>query len=259
MQSNNALNVKNVSFKFPYEPKRAPHAFKDVSFSIAEREFVSIVGPSGCGKSTLVDLIVGLYPPAEGKVLVDGHDLHNITLGDWRRSIGFVSQNAYIFSGTIEENIAFGSEEGSVDQDRLKEAAEVAGFLEVIERLPNGYQTEVGEKGFKLSGGERQRLAIARAVYKNPSIFIFDEATSNLDSYSERKIQQAIEILKANGKTLIVIAHRLSTIANADEILVMREGQMIEKGRHDQLMKLNGFYSELHHTQHASFTPLSSQ
>ncbi|MDD4957626.1 MAG: ABC transporter ATP-binding protein [Candidatus Omnitrophica bacterium] len=235
---NEDISFRDVEFAY----SRDGFKLSCVNMRIEKGRFYGIVGGSGSGKSTLVDLIIGFYPNTGGQILVDGRDMRGIDRGSWRKHIGLISQDTFIFSGTIEENISFAVEEGSVDAAKVEAAARAADIHDFIMSLPDGYGTIVGERGLNLSGGQRQRLAIARAVYRDPDIYIFDEATSSLDTYSEKKIQGAIEAL-SRSKTVIAIAHRLSTVMNADEIIVVREGVIVEKGSHDGLIKKNGVYA----------------
>lgn len=224
----------------------------NISATFEKGRSYGIIGPSGCGKSTLVDLIIGLYRPRSGRILIDGTDLSQIDISSWRQRIGVVSQNVFLFGGSIIQNIAFGCDPRDVDKAKAQEAARLSGFEEVVDRLQNGYESYVGEKGYKLSGGERQRLSIARAVYRDPDIYIFDEATSALDSYSEMRIQKAINALSYRKKLIITITHRLSTVIHMDRLIVMEEGKIIESGTHAELMQQSGYYSNLYRTQHQS-------
>lgn len=200
---------------------------------------VAIVGRSGSGKTTLIKCLSGLLEPTGGTIFYDGVDMQTLSYRSLRRQIGFVLQENYLFNDTIARNIAFGEEE--LDMDRVLWAARVASAHEFIERLALGYDTKVGESGMALSGGQKQRVAIARAVYHRPPILIFDEATSALDSESERAVQQNMAQLFA-ARTSFVIAHRLSTIREADMILVLEKGRLVEQGNHDELMKRQGLY-----------------
>jgi subfamily B ATP-binding cassette protein MsbA len=203
---------------------------------------VALIGPSGGGKSTLADLIPRFYDPTEGEVLVDGISLRDYEIESLRKQIGVVTQESILFNDTIFNNIAFGMD--NVREDDVIQAAKVANAHDFIMQTEDGYQTTIGERGAKLSGGQRQRLSIARAVLKNPPILILDEATSALDSESERLVQDALNNLMKN-RTSIIIAHRLSTIQHADEIIVIQQGKIIERGRHDNLIEGNGLYRKL--------------
>ena len=217
---------------------------KDLSLKFESNKFYGIVGLSGSGKSTIIDLMTGFYKPQKGRVLVDGVDLSEIDISTWLCQLGLISQEAFIFSGTIEDNICFGVDAENRDQNRIKEATRIAYADEFIHLLPQGYQTMVGERGVKLSGGQRQRLAIARAFYLDPPVLIFDEATSSLDAHSERRIQEAIETLHGK-RTVIVVAHRLVTVASADHIFVIEDGCLVEEGNHKELKGGSGLYSSL--------------
>jgi subfamily B ATP-binding cassette protein MsbA len=238
------IEYEDVSFA--YEDLDGP-VLHDVSFSVAKGEVVALVGPSGGGKSTIVDLLPRFYDPQEGRILFDGVDLRQLRLTDLRRQLGIVTQETILFHDTVGVNIAYGQ---VPDRDRLISAARTANALEFIEALPQGFETLLGERGVRLSGGQRQRIAIARALYKNPSILIFDEATSALDTESEVLVQQAISRLMED-RTAIVIAHRLSTVQRADRILVIDGGRIVEQGTHSELLASEGRYSQLYELQFA--------
>ena len=222
-------------------PRR--HAILDgVTLDVPAGKVVAIVGRSGSGKTTLARCMAGLLEPTDGTILYDGLDLKTLNYRDLRRQIGFVLQDCYVFADTIARNIAFGEEEP--DMERVAWAAEVASAHEFIERLPFGYDTRIGETGLALSGGQRQRIAIARAIYHRPPILIFDEATSSLDAESERAVQHNIDAL-LEGRTAFVIAHRVSTVQNADLIVVLERGRLVEQGSHDALMQRRGLYYHL--------------
>jgi subfamily B ATP-binding cassette protein MsbA len=207
---------------------------------------MALVGRSGSGKSTLLALVPRLYDPSEGRIEIDGQDLRNVTLRSLRRQVGVVSQDVVLFDDSVRANIAFGRPEASEEQ--IVAAAKAAAAHEFIMAMPGGYDAAVGERGHKLSGGERQRIAIARAILKNAPILLLDEATSALDTESERLVQQALAALM-KGRTTIVIAHRLSTIREADLIVVMDEGKVVETGSHDELLARDGAYARLHRMQ----------
>ncbi len=231
------IKFRNVSFKYNERKKTALDNF---DFSFDKGKTYALIGKSGAGKSTLVDLLLNLYSPTKGSIIVDGLELDKISLSSWREKIGIVNQDIFLFHDTIEDNIRFGNEKASME-DIIK-VSKLAYADDFIQKLPEKYETIVGEKGQKLSGGERQRVALARALIKNPEILILDEATAQLDSHSEKLIQEAIDNLRKE-KTIIIIAHRLSTIINADEIIVINEGKLIENGSHEELLQKEGHYS----------------
>lgn len=236
-----SITFDNVSFAYENE-----QVLRDINLSISRGSTVALVGPSGSGKSTMVDLIPRFYDPTKGNVLLDGISLDRYRLSAIRDLMGIVSQESILFNDTVFNNIAFGAREAS--HEKVINAARIANAHEFILKLENGYQTEIGERGSKLSGGQRQRLSIARAVLKNPPILILDEATSALDSESELLVQEALSNLMKN-RTSIVIAHRLSTIQNADEIIVLQEGRILERGTHHQLLDKGGLYKKLNAMQ----------
>lgn len=223
-------------------------ALEGISFSAKPGELIALVGPSGAGKTTLTYLIPRLYDPNEGKVSIDGFDLRDVTLDSLSDQIGMVTQETYLFHDTIRTNLSYAHLDAS--QDDLEKAARAANIHDFIMRLPNGYDTIVGERGYRLSGGEKQRIALARVILKDPRILVLDEATSHLDSESEALIQEALKRVMA-GRTSIVIAHRLSTILAADQILVIDRGRIVESGTHHELLKVDGLYAHLYHTQFA--------
>lgn len=231
------VRYEQVTFAYKKEP-----VLEDVNIRIPKGKMVAIVGPSGSGKSTLADLLPRFYDVTSGQITIDGHDIRQYKLEDLRGLMGIVSQEAILFNDSIYNNIAFGK--NNVAEAEVIEAAKIANAHDFIQRMPDGYQTQVGDRGNRLSGGERQRITIARAVLSNPSILILDEATSSLDSHAEKLVQEAIFKLMEN-RTSIIIAHRLSTIQFADEILVMQHGRIVERGNHIGLMAKNGFYREL--------------
>ena len=237
-----AVVFDNVSFAYETEP-----VLSDVVLTARKGEVVALVGPSGAGKSTLVDLIPRFYEPSGGRILIDGVDTREIALPSLRSLTGIVSQDTVLFNDTVRNNIAYGAGERFTD-DRIMAAARAANAHGFITELPQGYETILGERGTRLSGGQRQRVAIARALLIDPPILILDEATSALDTESERLVQEAIDRLLA-GRTVFVIAHRLSTVVNADQILVMERGRIVERGTHQQLLSQRGAYFRLHSLQ----------
>jgi subfamily B ATP-binding cassette protein MsbA len=220
---------------------------------------VAVVGASGVGKSTLVNLLPRFFDPTEGRILLDGVDLREVTLASLRAQIGMVTQDTILFDDTIANNIAYGlsatggaagasGQSGPGDPDRIREAARLANAEEFIRDLPDGYATRIGEKGVRLSGGQKQRVAIARAILKDPPILILDEATSALDAEAERLVQEALERLMRN-RTTFVIAHRLSTVIQADKVVVLADGRLAEMGTHPELLAARGIYSRLYQNQ----------
>ncbi len=234
------IELQNVSFSYSSREE----VLNNIQLTFKKNGLYGIVGVSGSGKSTIIDLIAGFIEPQKGKVLIDGKDLNDVDVSTWLCQLGLISQDAFIFSGTIEDNICFGIDVEKRDQNRIKEAARIAYADEFINSLPESYQTIVGERGVKLSGGQRQRLAIARAIYLDPPVLIFDEATSSLDANSEKKVQEAIEALHGK-RTVIVVAHRLVTISQADYIYVIENGSLTEEGTHEDLRISTGLYSRL--------------
>jgi ABC transporter fused permease/ATP-binding protein len=234
------ITLENVSFAYPSRSDIS--VLNDLSVDIPAGTSLAIVGPSGAGKSTLAGLIMRFYDPISGRMLVDGSDAREYSLAGYRSRIALVPQDIVLFGGSIAENIAYGKP--GATEEEIREAARLANAVEFIESFPTGFRTIVGDRGVQLSGGQRQRVALARAIIKNPSILILDEATSSLDSESERLVQDALErVMK--GRTTFIIAHRLSTIRNADRIVVLRHGRLIEQGTYDELIGLGGLFSRL--------------
>jgi ATP-binding cassette subfamily B protein/subfamily B ATP-binding cassette protein MsbA len=231
------IEFRRVSLRYS---NAAHFALDDLSFKIVKGTTVAFVGLSGAGKSSILDLILRLRDPTQGVIFIDNHPLTSLSQENWRKKIGVVSQDTFVFNETIEENIRFGDLESS--EEAVREAAALAGAAHFIQHLPDGYQTIIGERGYKLSGGERQRVALARAALRNPEILILDEATSSLDSISEELIQNSLDRMQ---KTTIVVAHRLSTTRKADQIFVLEKGKIIECGRHGELLSQNGRYAKL--------------
>ncbi|MEN8793175.1 MAG: ATP-binding cassette domain-containing protein, partial [Flavobacteriales bacterium] len=231
------IELNNMKFKYQDD-----YVLKDVSFEISKGKSVALVGQSGSGKSTIANLLPRFYDLNEGEIKIDGVNIKETSLTNLRDLMGIVTQDAILFNDTIASNILFGKED--ISEEKMVEAAKIANAHDFIMQLPKGYQTNIGDGGGKLSGGQKQRISIARAVLKNPDILVLDEATSALDTESEKLVQQALNNLMKN-RTSLIIAHRLSTIQHADEILVMQDGEIIERGTHDSLLKENGTYTKL--------------
>lgn len=236
------ISFDGVAFEYrPGEP-----VLQDISFEVPKGTVVALVGPSGAGKTTILDLLARFYDVTEGSISVDGTDIRDFSIRGLRSSLGIVSQETVLFHDTVRANIAYGSPEAT--QEEVERAAEAAYAQDFIRQMPQGYETVVGERGTELSGGQRQRLAIARAILRNPPILVFDEATSSLDAEAERLVQQAIERL-LEGRTVFVIAHRLSTVQRADQILVLDQGSLVERGSHQALLSAGGLYHRLYELQ----------
>jgi ATP-binding cassette subfamily B protein/subfamily B ATP-binding cassette protein MsbA len=236
------VEFRDVSFSYDGEKE----VLKHINLTVEKGKTIALVGQSGSGKSTLVDLLPRYHDVESGEILVDGVNVKDAGIHDLRSLIGNVNQEAILFNDTFFNNIAFGVEGATMEQ--VVEAAKIANAHEFIMEKPEGYNTNIGDRGGKLSGGQRQRISIARAILKNPPILILDEATSALDTESERLVQEALERLMKT-RTTIAIAHRLSTIKNADEICVMHEGEIVERGRHEELLAKNGYYKRLNDMQ----------
>jgi subfamily B ATP-binding cassette protein MsbA len=233
---NDSVEFNNVSFGYGQEV-----VLNSINLSVKKGSSVALVGESGSGKSTMMDLLTRFYDVESGEVLIDGINVKDLTIKSLRSLIGIVSQESILFNTSVTENIAFGDENPSIE--KVIEAAKTANAYDFIMGLENGFDTIIGERGNKLSGGQKQRLSIARAIYLDPQILILDEATSALDTESEQLVQSALERIML-GKTTFIIAHRLSTIINAEQIIVLSKGTIVEKGNHQDLLKLDGFYSK---------------
>ena len=237
---------KKVFFKYPLAEE---YTLKDINLEIKPSEIIALVGPSGAGKSTLADLVAGFWYPTEGDIYIDGVNLRDLSLNCLRKHLGVVTQDIVLFNDTIKANIIFGRPDAA--DEEIIEAAKAAYAHEFIVELPNGYETIIGERGVMLSGGQKQRITIARAILRNPSILILDEATSSLDTESEQKVQMALERLMA-GRTTIVIAHRLSTVQKATKIVVIDKRRIIQQGNHEELLSQGGLFQELYTMQFAT-------
>jgi ATP-binding cassette subfamily B protein len=240
------VTFENVTFRYPGNDRPV---LQDVTIQVPAGQTFALVGHSGAGKTTLCNLAARFYDPTSGRVLLDGRDIRQIDVESYRGLLGIVEQDVFLFDGTVAENIGYGRRD--IDEEEIRRVAEIAYADEFINRLPQGYDTIIGERGVKLSGGQRQRLAIARALLADPKILILDEATSNLDTESEQLIQAGLARLM-EGRTCFVIAHRLSTIRHADQIVVMEDGHLREVGTHDELLATDGRYREMVELQSAA-------
>ncbi len=240
LPENKTISITNVSFR--YDGPRSPQVLKNIDLEIFDKKTTAIVGTSGSGKTTLLKLLLGFYLPEDGEIKIGGTRLQNYSQKLWRQKCGVVLQDGYIFSDTIARNIAVSNE--GIDKERLLHAVHLSNIQDYVENLPLGYNTKIGQEGVGLSQGQKQRILIARAIYKNPEYLFFDEATNALDAKNEKTIMENLASF-SKGKTVIVVAHRLSTVKNADQIIVLDKGEMVEKGKHDELIKLKGNYYNL--------------
>mmetsp|Transcript_28682 Transcript_28682/g.27674 ORF Transcript_28682/g.27674 Transcript_28682/m.27674 type:complete len:341 (-) Transcript_28682:51-1073(-) len=246
MYCNGEISLEDIKFEYP--TKKDVQILKGVSIEIRKNRVIALVGHSGCGKSSIISMIERFYDPTEGRVLFDGQDIKDLNPKSYHQQVAIVSQEPVLFSGTIRDNIIYGYEDIGTDADidRACKQANAYDFIHDADLFPEGYDTIVGERGVKLSGGQKQRIAIARALVRKPKVLLLDEATSALDAESEHQVQKALdELIKAGQQTIIVIAHRLSTIRDADEIILIKKGEVAERGSHDELIKLNGAYRKL--------------
>ncbi len=239
------MRFENVSFAY----NSGDEVLNNISFDVKPGEMIAFVGPSGAGKSTIASLLPRFYDVTSGEILIDGQNIRKVTLNSLREQVGIVPQETVLFNGTVYDNILYGRLDATAEE--VEAAAKAANAHNFIMGLPNGYQTMLGDRGVNISGGQRQRISIARAILKNPQILILDEATSALDTESERVVQEALDRLMI-GRTSFVIAHRLSTIKNADKIMVLEKGQLVEQGTHDELMAMDGLYAHLYKIQYRS-------
>jgi len=239
-QMTKGIHLKNISFQ--YQGPMSPYVLKGIDLNIPEGKITAIVGTSGSGKTTLMKLLLKFYEPVNGNIFYNSHNVKNLSAKSLRQNVGVVMQDGYIFSDTIERNIATGDEE--IDSERLQQAVEIAHIKDFIEELPLGLKTKIVASGNGISGGQRQRILIARAVYRNPHYIFFDEATSSLDAKIEKYIHDSLKHFFV-GKTVIIIAHRLSTVKSADQIVVLEHGKIIEIGNHEELTHKKGAYYDL--------------
>jgi ATP-binding cassette subfamily B protein len=237
------FSLQQICYRYPNSDQTI---LQDINLEVKQGETVAFVGESGSGKSTILNLLIGFIQPTDGKILLDGHDMSSIDLRSFRQHLAVVPQSTILFSGTILQNITYGMP--SVTEEELERVLLAANLWDVIQKLPEGLNTRIGEHGDKLSGGQRQRVSIARALIRNPKVIILDEATSALDSHSEKRIQEALNIL-CHGRTTFIVAHRLSTIRNADKIAVIENGRCVEFGTYDELMSNRGKFYELKQLQ----------
>jgi ATP-binding cassette subfamily B protein len=243
------IEFKNVSFTYP---ETGVNALRDISFKVHKGEKLAIVGRTGSGKSTIAQLILRLFDTTEGEIIVDQKNIKENHLSSLRKSIGFVPQEVFLFSDTIRNNVAFGTE--NLSEEAMIQATKDADVYHNITDFPGGFDTLLGERGINLSGGQKQRVSIARAIAKNPSVLIFDDCLSAVDTETEENILQALNRIMA-GKTSIIIAHRLSSVKNADRIIVLERGKIVEEGKHDQLVMNGGLYARMYEQQLRSNEP----
>ena len=241
-----AIQGKMVFDEVAFRYGTGDNVLHDIAFEMAPGEMVALVGPSGAGKTSIANLICRFYDPNQGKIMIDGHDLRRIKLSSLRQQVAVVLQDSFLFNNSVVENLLYGKPDAT--REKLIQAAKAANAHDFIMQLPEGYDTEIGERGVKLSGGQKQRLALARAILADPRILILDEATSSVDAETEFLIQQALERV-LEGRTSLVIAHRLSTVRNADKIIVLDQGRIVEVGQHDKLLQGGGLYSQLYQRQ----------
>jgi ATP-binding cassette subfamily B protein len=246
-------SLESIALPAPEHAGANQEVLRDVTFRAPPGQLTALVGPSGAGKTTITHLVSRLYDPGEGAVLIGGHDIRDVTQASLHDVVGVVTQDAHMFHDTIRANLAY-ARPGATERE-LEQACRAAQIWDLITSLPDGLDTIVGDRGYRLSGGEKQRIALARLLLKAPSVVVLDEATAHLDSESEVAVQRALKTALA-GRTSLVIAHRLSTIREADQILVIDEGRVRERGRHDELLAAGGLYAELYQTQFASQEPL---
>ena len=236
----NEISIENVTFSY----SKNDLVLNDLSLKIPARQVVGIVGPSGSGKSTLIDILLGLIQPLDGKIVVDGINLDDKNIRYWQNNIGFVAQSIFLSDCSIAENIAFGIPKEQIDFDKVSKSIQLAHLEDFVESLSDGVNTQVGERGVQLSGGQRQRIGIARSLYNEAEILIFDEATSSLDGVTEKMIMEAIH--KFSGKkTIIMIAHRLKTIEKCDKIFFINRGKLIDQGKYDELIERNELFKNM--------------